>query len=76
MTWQEQKGKSKNIKDLKEGWGDKPLHGKYLIGASDSNRISSLTNQWLDSSDLKSETGFHHSSTIPEPTKEIFKQTY
>ena len=65
--------KSKNINELKEGWGDKPLHGKYLIGASDSNRISSLTNHWLASSDLKSETGFHHSSTIPEPTKRNFQ---
>ena len=64
--------KSKNINELKEGWEDKPLHGKHLIGASDSDRTSSLTHQWLASSDLRSETGFHHSSTISEPTNEKF----
>ena len=27
--------KTKNINELKEGWKDKPLYGKYLIRASD-----------------------------------------
>ena len=29
------RGKTKNINDLKEGWKDKPLRGKYPIRASD-----------------------------------------
>ena len=29
------RAKTKNINELKEGWKDKPLHGKYLIRASD-----------------------------------------
>ena len=35
--------KSKTINELKEGWKDKPLHGKYPIRASDPNVNSSLT---------------------------------
>ena len=48
--------KTKNINELKEGWKDKPLHGKYPIRASDPDVNSSLTHQWLASSGLKSET--------------------
>ena len=48
--------KTKNINDLKEGWKDKPLHGKYPICASDPDVNFSLTYQWLASSGLKSET--------------------
>ena len=40
----------------KQGWKDKPLHGKYPIRASDLDINSSLTLQWLASSGLKSET--------------------
>ena len=35
--------KTKNINELKEGWKDKPLHGKYPICASDRDVNSSLT---------------------------------
>ena len=49
-------GKTKNINDLKEGWKDKPLRGKYPIRASDPDVNFSLTYQWLASSGLKSET--------------------
>ena len=48
--------KTKNINELKEGWKDKPLHGKYPIRASDPDVNSSLTHQWLALSGLKSET--------------------
>ena len=34
--------KTKTINELKEGWKDKPLHGKYPIRASDPNVNSSL----------------------------------
>ena len=37
--------KTKNISELKEGWKDKPLHGKYPIRASDPDINSSLTHQ-------------------------------
>ena len=45
--------KTKNISELKEGWKDKPLHGKYPIHASDPDVNFSLTHQWLASSGLK-----------------------
>ena len=48
--------KKQNINELKEGWKDKPLHGKYATHASDPDANSSLTHHWLDSSGLKSET--------------------
>ena len=37
------KAKIKNIDELKEGWKDKLLYGKYPIRASDSDVNSSLT---------------------------------
>ena len=37
--------KTKNINELREGWKDKPLHGKYPICASDPNVNFSLTYQ-------------------------------
>ena len=48
--------KIKHINELKEGWKDKPLHGKYPIRASDPDVNSSLTHHWVASSGLKSET--------------------
>ena len=48
--------KIKNVNQLKEGWRDKPLNGKYSILASDSDLNFSLTYHWLASSGLKSET--------------------
>ena len=47
--------KTKKNNELKEGWKDKPLHGKYLIRASDPEVNSSLTHKWLASLGLKSE---------------------
>ena len=41
--------KTKNINELKEGWKDKPLHGKYAIRASDPDVNFSPTHQWLAS---------------------------
>ena len=35
--------KTKNINELKEGWNEKSLHGKYPICASDPDVNSSLT---------------------------------
>ena len=35
--------KIKNMNELKEGWKDKPLHGKYPIRASDPDVNFSLT---------------------------------
>ena len=46
--------KTKHFNELKKGWKDKRLHGKYPIRASDVN--SSQTNHWLGSSALKYET--------------------
>ena len=40
-------GRYPNPHYANEGWKDKPLHGKYLIRASDHNVKSSLTHQWL-----------------------------
>ena len=48
--------KIKNMIELKEGWKDKPLHGKYPIRASDPDVNSSVTHHWLSSSGLKSAT--------------------
>ena len=48
--------KTKNINELKEGWKDKPLHGKCPIHASDPDVNFSMTHQWLASLGLKSET--------------------
>ena len=48
--------KTKNINELKEGWNEKPLHGKYPICASDPDVNSSLAHQWLALSGLKSES--------------------
>ena len=48
--------KTKSINKLKEGWKDKPLHGKYFIRAMDPDISSSLTHHWLTSSGLTSET--------------------
>ena len=48
--------KTTNINELKEGWNDKPLHGKYPIRVSDPDINFSLIHQWLASSGLKSET--------------------
>ena len=47
--------KPKKNNELKEGWKDKPLHGKYLLRASDPEVNFSLTHKWLASSGLKSE---------------------
>ena len=69
--------KNKNINELKEGWKDKPLHGKYPIRASDPDVNFSLTHQWLASSGLKSETeGFIIAARTRAYQREIFKQTY
>ena len=48
--------KTKNVNELKEGWKDKPLHGKYPIRGSDPYVNVSLTHQWLSSLGLKSDT--------------------
>ena len=48
--------KTKNINELKEGWKDNPLHGKYPIFASVPSANSSLTHQWLAQSRVKFET--------------------
>ena len=56
LAMQKTQAKTKNINEWKEGWKDKPLHGKYPIRASDPDVNSSLTHQWLASSGLKSET--------------------
>ena len=48
--------KIKNVNQLKEGWRDKPLNGKYSILASDPDLNFSLTHHWLASSGLKFET--------------------
>ena len=37
--------KTKNTNELKEGWKDKSLHGKYPIRATDPDVNSSLTHQ-------------------------------
>ena len=47
--------KQKKNNELKEGWKDKPLHGKYLIRASDPEANSSLNHKWLASLGLKFE---------------------
>ena len=47
--------KTKKNNELKEGWKDKPVHGKYLLRASDPEVNYSLTHKWLASSGLKSE---------------------
>ena len=52
----EAQAKTKNINELKEGWKDKPLHGKYPIRASDPDGNFSVTHQWLASSGLCSYT--------------------
>ena len=46
--------KIKNVNELKEGWKDKPLHGKLPIRVSKPDVNSSLTHHWLASSGLKS----------------------
>ena len=56
---------TKRINELKEGWKDKPLHGKYPICASDPEANSSLTHQWVASSCLKPETAPNYFSRIP-----------
>ena len=71
------KAKIKNINKMKEGWKDKPLHGKYTIRASDPDVNSSLTHHWLASSGLKSETeGFIIAAQDQSLPTKIFKQTY
>ena len=48
--------KIKNINELKEGWKDKPFHGKYPIRACNPGVNSSLTHHWLASPVLKPDT--------------------
>ena len=47
--------KTKHINELKEGWKDKPFHGKFPIRVSDRDLNYSLTHQRLASLGLKTE---------------------
>ena len=41
---------------MKEGWREKPLHGKYLWRTDNADVDRATTHQWLSSSSLKGET--------------------
>ena len=43
-------------KQLSESWGQKPLHGKYLLQCQQADVDQTATYQWLRSSGLKAET--------------------
>ena len=50
------KAKNASLEDMKKGWREKPLHGKYPLRTDHANVDKATTHQWLSSSSLKGET--------------------
>ena len=52
------KNKSKNasLEDMKNGWREKPFHGKYPLRTDHADVDKATTHQWLSRSSLKGET--------------------
>ena len=48
--------KNASIEDMKKGWREKPLHGKYPLRSDHADVDNTATHQWLSSSRLKGET--------------------
>ena len=51
------KKKAKNaiLEDMKKGWREKPLNGKYPLRTANADVDRATTHQWLSSSSLKRE---------------------
>ena len=50
------KAKNASLEDMKKGWREKPLHGKYPLRTDHADVDKTTTHQWLSSSSLKGET--------------------
>ena len=50
------KAKNASLEDMKKGWREKPLHGKYQLRTDHADLDKATTHQWLSSSSLKGET--------------------
>ena len=50
------KAKNASLEDMKKGWREKPLHGKYPLRIDHADVNKTTTHQWLSSSSLKGET--------------------
>ena len=50
------KAKNASLEDMKNGWREKPLHGKYPLRTGHADVDKATTHQWLSSSSLKGET--------------------
>ena len=50
------KAKNPSLEDMKKGWREKPLHGKYPLRTDHADVDKATTHQWLSSSSLKGET--------------------
>ena len=50
------KGKNTSLEDMKKGWRERPLHGKYLWRPDNADVDRATTHQWLSCSSLKGET--------------------
>ena len=50
------KAENDSLEDMKNGWREKPLHGKYPLRTDHADVDKATTHQWLCSSNLKGET--------------------
>ena len=50
------KAKNASLEDMKNGWREKPLPGKYPLRTDHADVDKATTHQWLSSSSLKGET--------------------
>ena len=67
------KAKNTSLEDIKKGWGEKPLHGKYPLRTDHTDVDKGTAHQWLSSSSLKGETeGF----ILAAQDQSIYTQVY
>ena len=51
------KAKNVRLEDMKKGWREKPLHGKYPSRTDNADADRATPQQWLGSSNLKEKSG-------------------
>ena len=50
------KAKSPSLENMKKGWREKPLHGKYSLRTNNTDVDRAMIHQWLSNSSLKGGT--------------------
>ena len=67
------KAKTASLEDMKKGWREKPLHGKYPLRTDHADVDKATTHQWLSSSSLKGE---HEGFILAAQDQSISTQVY